>query len=173
MRERRVVTVNPQILAGITPAYAGKTYITFLLVPKCEDHPRVCGKDLFSVLIAKSARGSPPRMRERPRVDFPEMKIFGITPAYAGKTRRCGTTLRDSRDHPRVCGKDLLPGVSEGLQLGSPPRMRERLYAKIAEMITIRITPAYAGKTHTSKIVGCICWDHPRVCGKDKSEKFW
>ena len=28
------------------------------------------------------------------------------TPAYAGKTRRYGRTLKDSWKHPRVCGED-------------------------------------------------------------------
>ena len=45
--------------------------------------------------------------------------------------------------------------------------MRERPCAKTVEMIIIRITPAYAGKTNTVPITLCDYWDHPRVCGKD------
>ena len=32
----------------------------------------------------------------------------------------------------------------------------------------IRITPAYAGRTHVPDLRPSIPWDHPRLCGKDE-----
>ena len=53
----------------------------------------------------------------------------GITPAYAGKrSLRLPYSVRQ-QDHPRLCG--------------------EKLQALIAALPSIRITPAYAGKSHS------------------------
>ena len=53
------------------------------------------------------------------------------------------------------------------LDLGSPPRMRERLHWGIFAHAEYRITPAHAGKTHKALIAHVLSWDHPRACGKD------
>ena len=45
--------------------------------------------------------------------------------------------------------------------------MRERLFLLIANRDSIRITPAYAGKTRRLVRNRRIFRDHPRVCGKD------
>jgi len=45
MRERRNKGSRLPTGAGITPAYAGKTYARRRLGDKLRDHPRVCGKD--------------------------------------------------------------------------------------------------------------------------------
>ena len=86
MREKRNLTTEMEIFSRITPAYAGKTF--FLLVPRwnCRDHPRVCGKNLLSYSVERPISGSPPRMREKHLRAVAKCHIFGITPAYAGKT---------------------------------------------------------------------------------------
>ena len=70
----------------ITPAYAGKTYLTASQCRACKDHPRVCGKDPNYGGNLDLNKGSPPRMRERPTPGSCTFIIVGITPAYAGKT---------------------------------------------------------------------------------------
>ena len=52
----------------ITPAYAGKSLQRFFLMSVQRDHPRLCGEKRFS--------------KNCGHVDM------GITPAYAGKSRR-------------------------------------------------------------------------------------
>ena len=94
-----------------------------------------------------------------------------ITPAYAGKTDRSPRNPVEPPDHPRVCGENFI-GLSHNLAVcGSPPRMRGKLHTKFFALVTIRITPAYAGKTCYS--LGCVCTneDHPRVCGENKVEE--
>ena len=49
--------------AGITPAYAGKTYGGFLNAAKNKDHPRVCGENAARRWLVAVNMGSPPRMR--------------------------------------------------------------------------------------------------------------
>ena len=70
---------------GITPAYAGKSLMIFLL----------------GLLVL----GSPPPMRGKERHGIKLVTVNGITPAYAGK--RCGklVTFWRLEDHPRLCGE--------------------------------------------------------------------
>ena len=72
-------------MSGITPAYAGKSMVTFLLNLASEDHPRVCGEKKVMRGAKDKRMGSPPRMRGKgARIE--EIKFStGITPAYAGK----------------------------------------------------------------------------------------
>ena len=79
----------------------------------------------------------------------------GITPAYAGKTRIVSLHFTTHRDHPRVCGKDIVPITCLPACMGSPPRMRERLLEYVQSLSRFGITPAYAGKTlkNPNKIV--------------------
>ena len=50
--------------------------------------------------------------------------------------------------------------------------MRERLVALAKQLPTLRITPAYAGKTFMNLSDSSGYEDHPRVCGKD-GKNFW
>ena len=71
---------------GITPAYAGKTWVVKKIKLGQEDHPRVCGENHSPIMTVAEQIGSPPRMRGKP---VKIMQLFAparITPAYAGKT---------------------------------------------------------------------------------------
>ena len=50
--------------------------------------------------------------------------------------------------------------------LGSPPRMRGKVIAEIADAVADGITPAYAGKSASGDRNGRQIRDHPRVCGE-------
>ena len=56
----------------------------------------------------------------RPNKDNPQ----GITPAYAGKSRRQNTQCVAIRDHPRLCGEKGGGGHRGDIIEGSPPPMR-------------------------------------------------
>ena len=70
----------------ITPAYAGKTNVSFLNSWSAKDHPRLRGKDLNQTTKDKIAIGSPPLTRERLANLCGNTVFYRITPAYAGKT---------------------------------------------------------------------------------------
>ena len=55
------------------------------------------------------------------------------------------------------------------LSLGSPPLVRERLFAILLIIIKLGITPARAGKTFLYAFIRKEMRDHPRSCGKDLS----
>ena len=92
---------------GITPAYAGKRAKPGTRPDRSRDHPRVCGEKTTSTCLAGALQGSPPRMRGKEPVNPYGGMGTGITPAYAGKSRRCWCSCCRRQDHPRVCGEKL------------------------------------------------------------------
>ena len=116
--------------------------------------------------------GSPPRMRGKVSNESKEYQSEGITPAYAGKRLPGSTRMVSSPDHPRVCGeKDVLP-PGQGAGAGSPPRMRGKACRCAFQPRPCGITPAYAGKSVSSKVFLCPWRDHPRVCGEKFNKCF-
>ena len=73
--------------------------------------------------------------------------LYGITPACAGKTAIFLATILTTQDHPRVCGKNRMPSLAKILEVGSPPRVREKQTTEALNKLSCRITPACAGKT--------------------------
>ena len=92
---------------------------------------------------------------------------LGITPAYAGRTQTFPRHIDQTRDHPRLCGKDAHALLLNRLIRGSPPLMREGHALLETAYNNFGITPAYAGRTTTEKKTNLNIGDHPRLCGKD------
>ena len=134
-------------VCGITPAYAGKSKRIAPSSVLFGDHPRVCGEKLCAPPSLPKGRGSPPRMRGKVYFSRQFFSGHGITPAYAGKSRRQRQKLDLCRDHPRVCGEKLLCVLDTMHLQGSPPRMRGKEEDKMGCSRPLRITPAYAGKS--------------------------
>ena len=114
------------VCPGITPAYAGKSDRHCNRSCVCEDHPRLCGekcdrncmgafdsritpayagKSFVVSTFQTRTLGSPPPMRGKAGCSHNKYKMYGITPAYAGK--RHGADVQGVRrwDHPRLCGE--------------------------------------------------------------------
>ena len=146
MRGKGLFFISSHRFFGITPAYAGKSWLVAVPLPPVWDHPRVCGEKL-GWSLSRSRRS-------------------GITPAYAGKSFKAQILITPLKDHPRVCGeKDFTPSPAD-FALGSPPRMRGKVRRERGPMRSRRITPAYAGKRHNGKKKAIPGQDHPRVCGE-------
>ena len=89
----------------ITPAYAGKR-CTHRQARGCSgDHPRLCGEKFAVVIDVLAGYGSPPPMRGKGDTQHFAHLSHGITPAYAGKSRRHLKLLLETEDHPRLCGE--------------------------------------------------------------------
>ena len=94
---------------------------------RCKDHPRVCGENRAKRKLRIRFLGSPPRVRGK-LIYFREgQKQRGITPACAGKTSFVFLFRKSFKDHPRVCGENLLSPLPVLLSTGSPPRVRGKL----------------------------------------------
>ena len=90
----------------------------------------------------------------------------GITPAYAGKSRKRCRHRHPKQDHPRLCGEKLSGAAATVVTTGSPPPMRGKGMRTIKAFPDQRITPAYAGKRDTLHQIRCCSRDHPRLCGE-------
>ena len=73
-------------IAGITPAYAGKSFCVVSVLCWNQDHPRLCGEKLTLAMYFFISLGSPPPMRGKVRAKQRFKSVQGITPAYAGKS---------------------------------------------------------------------------------------
>ena len=131
---------------GITPACAGKSYHARYMVIVIRDHPRVCGEKQNMLMQMGYNTGSPPRVRGKVFVVAWCPIAAGITPACAGKRQKGKCKHHETRDHPRVCGEKRHRLLLTRSTLGSPPRVR--------------------GKVFVSTLCRCVRWDHPRVCGE-------
>ena len=126
VREKRATRLSHSSFFRITPACAGKTKGVYHLPTDHRDHPRVCGKNFSLCYQHTGLVGSPPRVREKQFCIVQDLTSSGITPACAGKTVIVVRPHISVRDHPRVCGKNLILSALLLLGLGSPPRVREK-----------------------------------------------
>ena len=110
------------------------------------DHPRVGGEKHSGSCRTLTRSGSPPRGRGKAKNDTHTHLVYGITPAWAGKSAAA-----------------LAPA---GGRNGSPPRGRGKGYDVIPGLGGIRITPAWAGKRRWHSHACTRDWDHPRVGGE-------
>ena len=109
---------------GITPAYAGKRVAGGFRPGTTQDHPRVCGEKMVSMIPHRRSRGLPPRVRGKVLGTLAAAHDAGITPACAGKRHLIRIRIVRHRDHPRVCGEKISSRTSHILTIGSPPRVR-------------------------------------------------
>ena len=113
-------------LAGITPAWAGKS--------------------CYDVVPRFGGVGSPPRGRGKACPAAPRCSWTRITPAWAGKSRPCHSVFALSRDHPRVGGEKERVNRCACWTEGSPPRGRGKAVYFNGGETRSGITPAWAGK---------------------------
>ena len=110
--------------------------------------------------------GSPPRGRGKVQSSFLLPDIYGITPAWAGKSGLRRFPCTGHGDHPRVGGEKATAQSGSGSARGSPPRGRGKDDASIAQNTADRITPAWAGKRGCNRAHSGEGRDHPRVGGE-------
>ncbi len=159
-------TNHPVFGIGITPACAGKSLISRLVDGGVKDHPRMCGEKPLNVVFAVVLTGSPPHVRGKGdcycAFEFPA----GITPACAGKSPPPSPPLKESGDHPRMCGEKLRLTGLKCSSRGSPPHVRGKVPKGALRGCAPGITPACAGKSRSCRSNQSLCRDHPRMCGE-------
>ena len=94
MRGKGVSFAYAEAFPGITPAYAGKSLISYLYTLYLQDHPRLCGEKQRERLKMLEKLGSPPPMRGKGCCIRIPNSFCRITPAYAGKSVHYLTTSR-------------------------------------------------------------------------------
>ena len=136
----------------ITPAYAGKSLNSTLILFMIKDHPRLCGEKRKLSRLLIFSLGSPPPMRGKGGSIKAVFAVVRITPAYAGKSLKRRMRQLGCQDHPRLCGEKKCVCQAALYTVGSPPPMRGKAPFSKSKPTFTRITPAYAGKS-----VGAFC----------------
>ena len=94
MRGKVAISGDCKDLTRITPAYAGKSVFYGAKGVLLKDHPRLCGEKGIRETIIKGNTGSPPPMRGKEFDDGQRKTIGRITPAYAGKSFRTSSPVK-------------------------------------------------------------------------------
>ena len=105
-------TCRKSACGGITPACAGNRQEDCILYRILEDHPRVCGEQLFASNSVASEVGSPPRVRGTGKHFAEGWHGRRITPACAGNSSSPLVKKMVRQDHPRVCGEQGAFGLA-------------------------------------------------------------
>ena len=138
------------LYSGSPPPMRGKGDCQIVAVFVVRDHPRLCGEKLPVLVYPLHVQGSPPPMRGKAGEQTPETIYQRITPAYAGKSFSSSGAAVSRWDHPRLCGEKFQILLYAFLRTGSPPPMRGKVEQREQMQISIRITPAYAGKRNNT-----------------------
>ena len=147
MRGKAGKTLSAVQYVRITPANAGKSSLTSVDSRRSRDHPRECGEKPHSLNLPSKPIGSPPRMRGKGRKKSKKSVHYRITPANAGKSCLVIWLMVWVLDHPRECGEKTHTHTPLYPTLGSPPRMRGKVFWPYMVLCSGRITPANAGKS--------------------------
>ena len=167
MRGKLESALSDSVVAGITPAGAGKTHQIPIFPFYRWDHPRRCGENISVYNIKRNQIGSPPQVRGKPLLSESTTYSPRITPAGAGKTFINGEKRCMKWDHPRRCGENQQLLFTMVNKIGSPPQVRGKRKRILPFSRTYRITPAGAGKTIVYAVNAAYTWDHPRRCGEN------
>ena len=167
MRGKLHLTRGAKEYMGITPAGAGKTFISSNTRTILKDHPRRCGENFHRFLYADTDSGSPPQVRGKLSCSSHHNNTIGITPAGAGKTLKFFAALHRTWDHPRRCGENIFDSALVFRFVGSPPQVRGKRTVLYFRCQQRRITPAGAGKTKLCRCREADSRDHPRRCGEN------
>ena len=114
----------------ITPAWAGKSGSGLLFHRVWWEHPRVGGEKQHFPAVLGIILGSPPHGRGKVLCHDGRRHRTGITPAWAGKSRRAGRCAAASGDHPRVGGEKVMQRDCPLVSGGSPPRGRGKVHQR-------------------------------------------
>ena len=126
----------------------------------------MCGEQWVALAKVMAAVGSPPRVRGTGSGNVSILINGGITPACAGNRKRLWGNRAGGKDHPRVCGEQVLGMTLAQRMVGSPPRVRGTGCSQRCFRSVQRITPACAGNRRPPAARRWTSRDHPRVCGE-------
>ena len=126
----------------------------------------MCGEQPYLETNLHDIAGSSPSVRG---ADLHKLGPFvhkGIIPACAGSRSWVAINPAAARDHPRVCGEQVVKAEQSVGGKGSSPRVRGAAISTQSALVDHGIIPACAGSSPHTTIYLRFCWDHPRVCGE-------
>ena len=146
-RGKVIVQIDAPRPRRITPAWAGKRAEAVGSQMSTRDHPRMGGEKPVPFYLFVFGVGSPPHGRGKEN----SFQIFTyarrITPAWAGKSCSICSYRTAGQDHPRMGGEKPCTQRPAVCDIGSPPHGRGKVALCPNDQRTVRITPAWAGKS--------------------------
>ena len=159
---------KPRTVPGrLIPARAGRTPSTMPVSSQESAHPRSCGADVVVHHFVAVVGGSSPLVRGGPAGLDADLRVGGLIPARAGRTRRPAPSRSSPTAHPRSCGADETGQPIDWESIGSSPLVRGGLNLGVLAGTRRRLIPARAGRTRRPppRLPGRPA--HPRSCGAD------
>ena len=135
----------------LIPAHAGKTDRLDSVHLRPEAHPRSRGENLVALRSGMTLRGSSPLTRGKRRLDQVDQPRWRLIPAHAGKTSSTPEMRYERTAHPRSRGENASVREHPILLRGSSPLTRGKLHQAEAGLSGVRLIPAHAGKTASTR----------------------
>ena len=124
MRGKDEDVIDTRHYYRITPAHAGKSLRTCLMLAFVANHPRTCGeKTAIYFSYCFTVRITPAHARKSMVEQSTRLKKSESPPHMRGKAPRRGAR-GGFEDHPRTCGEKKMQRQLAELKRGSPPHMR-------------------------------------------------
>ena len=161
------------LVLRLIPAWAGKTSRAVCVSENRAAHPRVGGENIHVLLDECEERGSSPRGRGKLSLSLWITRLFGLIPAWAGKTNARMVWSSQAMAHPRVGGENPRYSIVIGPSQGSSPRGRGKRGLGAGDTLTVGLIPAWAGKTRFGVGLASGRWAHPRVGGENVKSDSW
>ena len=160
--------VGRAVAGGLTPAGAGRTCASRPEPPCSTAYPRRCGENAGKGVDGYAAKGLPPQVRgERARAGR-DVPAPGLTPAGAGRTKRCSARPRRCTAYPRRCGENQDSAAFSSPAEGLPPQVRGEPPQQPARRCGLGLTPAGAGRTGAAGLGLRLSGAYPRRCGENR-----
>ena len=153
MRGKVLVIFPKTVFMRITPAHAGKRYLSGTTWELFGDHPRACGEKFMLPKTEQLPGGSPPHTRGKAQGYQMTRSCFRITLAHAGKSWIDCSLMSWLKDHPRTRGEKRARACFLDRYRGSPPHTRGKVLGTFL------------------RFLGDV--DHPRTRGEKESEFFF
>ena len=163
----RCGTTPPLVAWGSSPQVRGRQIHPARCMCPNRAHPRRCGADNLVAGVLRPVLGSSPQVRGRLLQGFEAFRLRGLIPAGAGQTVSPITVSVVVWAHPRRCGADHMQQKTLGLDRGSSPQVRGRLFDDSHNFGFGGLIPAGAGQTTRAPNSSCAARAHPRRCGAD------
>ena len=158
---------------GLIPAWAGKTSTVRCASSRARAHPRVGGENSCASSVCLLLGGSSPRGRGKRGYSGARYGNRWLIPAWAGKTHSPRGRRQPPRPHPRVGGENSWKLKGKAIVSGSSPRGRGKRGGDDRVHCSVRLIPAWAGKTLTATPGPVDFRVHPRVGGENGGEHGW
>ena len=167
-RGKRSLVKSNHTVAGLIPARAGKTETFVHRDAFHQAHPRAGGENVAHAYHCPGRRGSSPRGRGKRSARAGLRSSRRLIPARAGKTNIARDGWGDCGAHPRAGGENPCHAYCFLPIEGSSPRGRGKPTRRAREGPQVRLIPARAGKTCSSRAVAALMTAHPRAGGENQ-----